>query len=523
MTESIPRPLLAMVPLDERPVNTRYPKNLAAIAGLDLQFPPDAILGRARTPADTSALSAWLLKTAASAQAAFVCAEMLGYGNLINSRISNDSAAAVLTRLSVLENLAKSVPVHGFSIVTRVANANDCVEEPLYWKEWGTRCYRYSKLAHRALAGEIQAGSDEADEFRKLEAQIPSEVRNDWLVRRLRNHTVNLALLELTARGTISTLRLTSDDTSEYGLSARERDWIATWPDLIGDGLSPRVRMHPGADEVGSALVAWWLNGTRKRAPRVWVDYAIDADAALIAPYEDVPISDTVLGQLVSCGCVPATTPHETDIVLAVVTPSPRLTDYKLDFLNEDRWERSEAYHQQVKRLARLQKAGKKIAIADVAYPNGADPLYSEILASKESELQLGSLAAYGAWNTAGNTLGVVIAQASCVLAMGTDPTAQTAQRVFLAHRFLEDHGYQSIVRRAVREEARVKWGRQDPDPDNPEEVAWICGLIETKLTARLAALQAHGIGTGLSIRKNSVRLPWNRTFEVDFELIETD
>jgi hypothetical protein len=512
-----------MIPLDERPVNTRYPQTLASIAGLELHLPPGAVLGRAKSPADTSAIAAWLVEEVNSGtQAAFVCAETLGYGNLINSRISSDSAAAVIGRLSILEKIGKSVPVHGFSIITRAANANDCVEEPLYWKEWGTRCHLYSKMAHKALAGEIQGGSDEAEEFRKLEAQIPSEVRNDWLLRRLRNHTVNLAILEMTARGSIASLRLTSDDTSEFGLSARERDWIATWPDLVGEGLSGRVRMHPGADEVGSALVAWWLNSARKQAPRVWIDYAIDADSDLIAPYEDVPVNQTVLGQLLSCGCVPATTPAESDIVLGVVTPSPRLTDYRLDFLNDDRWDRSEAYHQQLNRLARLQQLGKQIAIADVAYPNGADPLYSEILMGSECTLKLGELAAYGAWNTAGNTLGVVIAQASCVLAMGTQPESERAQRVFLAHRFLEDDGYQSVVRRAVREEAKAKWGRQDPDPDNATEVAWVCSQIEAKLASRLTALKALGVGVGLTIRKGSVSLPWNRTFEVDFDLIES-
>jgi len=511
-----------MVPLDERPVNTRYPKSLAAIAGLELRFPPDAILGRGRTPADTQAISVWLAQTASNgARAALVCAETLGYGNLINARISEDSAATVISRLAVLERVSTRVPVHAYSLLTRVANANDCVEEPLYWQEWGMRCHRYSKLAHRALVGEIQAGTTEADEFRKLEAQIPLEVRRDWLVRRLRNHTVNLAILEMTARGSISTLRLTSDDTSEYGLSAREREWIASWPDLIGDDLASRVRMHPGADEVGSALLAWWLNSTRTQAPRVWIDYCIDEDSGLIAPYEDVPISETVLGQLISCGCVPATTPREADIVLAVVTPSPRLTDYRLDFLNEDRWERSEPYHQQVARLARLQKNGKAIAIADVAYPNGADPLFTEALTSGETDIDLGALAAYGAWNTAGNTLGVVIAQASCTLGIGTDVAAQTAQKIFLAHRFLEDDGYQSIVRRAVREEARTQWGRQDPDPNNAEEIAWICASIEARLAARLTILQSYGIGIGLAIKQNSVRLPWNRTFEVDFELVE--
>lgn len=520
MPDPFLRPILVMAPLDERPVNTRYPQMLAAIAGLDLRLPPGSIIGHGRSPADALMLAEWLEQTSGQgASAGFVCAEMLCYGNLINARISTINETSAISRLTLLETLGKSMPVHAFSVITRVANANDCVEEPSYWKEWGTRCHRYSTLAHLALIGQVKLGSKEAREFRKLDREIPAPYRRDWLQRRLRNHTVNLVLLGMAARGAIASLRLTSDDTAEYGLPSRERDWLASWPDLLGDNMDARVRMHPGADEVGSVLIAWWLNGHRRLAPKVWIDYTIEEDSGLIAPYEDRPISETVMGQIVSSGCTTAATARESDFVLAVVTPSPRLTDYSPEFTNADRWDRSEAYVKQVSRMAKWQKAGKPVAIADVAYPNGSDPLFTEIMLDPEHGLTPGALAAYGAWNTAGNTLGVVCAQASCALAVDSDPERVAAQRLFLAHRFLEDDGYQSSVRRAVREEGRKKWGHQDPE--GPEESSWICERIAVKLGTRLTSLQSHGIGEGLTIKPGTVRLPWDRTFEVDFELTQ--
>jgi hypothetical protein len=51
---------LALLPLDERPVNTRYPQMLGAIAGANVLLPPPEIRGLQRTPADCDAVAGWL-------------------------------------------------------------------------------------------------------------------------------------------------------------------------------------------------------------------------------------------------------------------------------------------------------------------------------------------------------------------------------------------------------------------------------------------------------------------------------
>lgn len=519
---------IILIPLDERPVNTRYPEMLAAIGGAELRLPPVDIRGLQRVPADIDAVIHWLREASVDADVCIASCEYLGYGNLINARISDDRVAVVLHRLSILAEVGAEIPVHAFSLITRVSNADDCVEEPLYWAEWGTRFYRFARLYHRSELGDLTE-TEQAD-LATLDAELPRELLVDWLTRRLRNHAVNLSMLEMAARGHISSLLLTSDDTAPYGFPTRERDWLRAWPKLIGTPLSDRVRMYPGADEVGSALVARQINEAAERAPRVFVDYAIDGDEEIVAPYEDRPVRETVLGQIEACGCVAVDAPGEADFVLGVVTPSPRRADLRPEFVEADREQRSPAYREFLARLASY--APVPIAIADVAYPNGSDPVFSELLLGhrpsppqvarepgrddNNAAVDPSSLAAYGAWNTAGNTLGVVVAQASLSTLPGADADAR---KRFLAHRFLEDYGYQLIVRREARIDAEARWGRREPDPQSTEEQAATCAFIEQRLGEVLTELQRHGIGEGLTIEPGSVRLPWKRTFEVDFEL----
>ena len=516
-------PQIALIPLDERPVNTRYPEMLAAIGGADVLLPPRDAWGLQRVPANLNTVMQWLesLVTRGEVQSVVASCDYLGYGNLINARISEDTATDVLARLSLLERIGATVPVHAFSLITRVSNADDSVEEPLYWKEWGTKLYAYARLAHRHEArhqsGELT--DDERAQLDALRSTMPPELAADWLIRRLRNHTVNLALIDMAARGRVASLLLTSDDTAPFGFPTRERNWLRAWLEMIGPTPSAHIRMHPGADEVGSALVTHLINQAAGVQPRVWVEYAIPGGEELVAPYEDRPVRETVLGQIEACGCIPAESVDECDFVLGVVTPSPRRADYNPDFLAPDRAERQDSYHAFLLRLRQHQSTGRSVALADVAYPNGSDPLMSELLLGGEF-LVPGELIAYGAWNTAGNTLGTTVAQAACALQIQADPARDAAQQAFLAHRFLEDYGYQGVVRREARDYAEAQWGRRDPNPESSVEVAAITAFVENKLSDVLQHLQAAGIGRGLRLEPGSVRLPWRRLFEVDFNLI---
>ncbi|MDX1931077.1 MAG: DUF4127 family protein [Capsulimonadales bacterium] len=512
---------IALAPLDERPVNTRYPQMIGAIAGVRVSLPPEEIRGRQRNPADLSAVADWLRHTGTETDGAVVSVEYLAYGNLIGSRTTGESVAEALPRLAVPEEIGRhGKPVYAFNLITRIPNADDCVEEPLYWCEYGRRLHGYSRLLHRRAANALT--SDEREALERLEAEVPVAIRTDWLNRRLRNHTVNLSLIDLLARERIALLLITSDDTAEWGLASQEKLWLEHWLGLLAPTIGDRLLIHPGADEVGSALTARMICQFHGVRPTIHPVYAVPGGEEIIAPYEDRAVRLTVEGQIRACGAEVAPAADAADILLAVLPPSPRRTEFREEFAAAERADREPHYRDLFERMGEWRRAGRSVALGDVAYPNGSDPLAMERLLAPDSPVDPSSLAAYGGWNTAGNTLGTVVAQAVCSRFIGDDPARRRSQAAFLTHRFLEDYGYQARVRREARLFCERTFGRRDPDPESPEQVAAVCDAIASGLTQVLTErLQPRGIGVGLRIAPGSVRLPWRRTFEVDFTLTE--
>ncbi|MFQ3673972.1 MAG: DUF4127 family protein, partial [Aggregatilineales bacterium] len=177
---------VALIPLDERPVNTRYPRMIAEIAGADVLLPPPELLPKLRQPGDPEGLFAWLSDASAHADRRIISAETLLYGGLIASRITDESPMDIIQRAAHLAALPP-LPTTAFNLIMRIPDADDAIEEPAYWGQYGRRLHRLSQLLHRRDLGE-----DVHEALRALLAAIPQEVIGDFMRRRLRNHTVNL-------------------------------------------------------------------------------------------------------------------------------------------------------------------------------------------------------------------------------------------------------------------------------------------------------------------------------------------
>lgn len=495
-------PRLALIPLDERPVNTRYPQLIAQIADAELIVPPSDLLSRKRTPAKCEALADWLNALAPSCDALLLSLDMLVYGGLIASRTTDDTTAQCLTRLERLRTLPRPRTVYAFNVITRIPDADDSVEEPDYWARYGRRLHRYSQLVHRAAEGQPVR-----EALATLQAEIPEPYRVDFMHRRLRNHQVNLAALDLAGRGLFDLLIISSDDTSPYGLGSQEKAWLSQWRERLQLGDS--VLMYPGADEIGCVLT---MRALTQGAPRFYVHYAISEDSARVAPYEDGAISLTVERQIRAIGGVIVTSEESADFIVAVNPPS-RISA-ELDFSPET-YAAEQAYRAApmaafAERIAAWLSANQRVILCDVAYPNGSDPF---LMAQLFAQVDVRRLAAYGGWNTAGNTIGTALAQG---VASATVRTARQAhaQQYFLAHRFVEDYLYQQGVRAEVRAWLAAQTGVPESTPPIEAEV---CAYIERALNERLAALPC--LGDQWRVAHGSVRLPWQRTFEVDFDL----
>ncbi|TDE39307.1 DUF4127 family protein [Nonomuraea mesophila] len=474
---------LALVPLDERPACAALPREIGAVAGARALLPPPSALPRIRRPGDTTAIAAWL--TSVRCDAAVVALETLGYGGLIASRTVPATVEEVTGRWAELRGVR--APVHAVTLVTRTPDSADAMEEPGYWSPHGPGLHRLSAHLHRRSAGQEPDACPPA---------VPDDVRDDFLRRRLRNHTLNLTALGLLADGTLDSLVIGADDTAAWGMATAELRWLQSWTSWLGDG---RVAVRPGADEATAALVARVLSGG------VPVAFSIESTGPLdrIAPYENMPVEQTARGQIAACGAIAAT--GGADVSLVVHVPDQTGSDWAVA---PPAATDPEAADEVAALVERLLADGRRVAVADCGQPNGADPALVEALARRGL---LDRLTAYAGWNTAGNTIGTAVAHAVAVVAgqrAGTfDPPAH---RRLLMRRLVEDYGYMTRVRAA----ARARLGSDPARHDHVPAGHPVIGEIATALDGlRLPGFEG--------LRVNGVRLPWERTFEVEFDIEE--
>ncbi len=228
----------------------------------------------------------------------------------------------------------------------------------------------------------------------------------------------------------------------------------------------------------------------------------------VIAPYEDGPVKITVERQVRAVGGT--VTDGDADFFLAVNTPVERRGEFDPAYAEAERSARLPYLAALVKEITRRQAQGEAVIVADVAYPNGSDPVLIDLL---REHVRLPELAAYGGWNTAANTIGAVLAQA-CAARWAETDTQRQAQERFLLHRFVEDWGYQHLVRAEIRAWLEAETGVAEVTPAMLERV-------QLRIADHLQALIAElpGFAGRWRIAPASVRLPWARTFEVDFDL----
>ena len=493
-------PLIVLLPLDERPVNTQLPDDVARIAGRQTVVPPVDALPRFRQPGDTARIGDWLLERAADPQteSIVVSLDLLAYGGLIPSRTSSDSVRDVLARLDTLRTVRAQHPgvvVNAVSLVTRATDSYSPIEEPEYWEFHGRELHALGGIMHEATI----ADADDRGELVIDDLGIPMEVRADFARRRLRNHMANLFALELLEDGVLSFLAITADDTAQRAAGTNEQWWLRHWQRSLPGAAG--LLMYPGADEVGAILVARALAVTAEVAPTFEV-VCLEPDGLLrIASYENSPVRDSVERQIRAAGGA-VSLAGETDFVLVVHAPDPDHRDW---FGRTPARTPVELIARTVEAVRAAHAAGRRVALADVRFGNGGD---NELIAALHEAGLLLELAAYGGWNTASNSIGGVVG--SCVAEAAGRALCSfdaRASRQALLRRLLDDYAYQSIVR---AEHMPTIFGNNI----SPRDAATV-ELAEAAITADLRAHLAR-LAPDTTERIIDVQLPWGRSFEVE-------
>lgn len=544
---------IVVLPLDDRPVNYDYPRLLAAIAGVEVELPPREWLGNPWRNSQHEKLIGWLRQAAPEADALIIAADTLAYGGLIPSRQISDPLEASTKRLEILAQFKTAkpdCPIYASSVIQRVSRDNSSEEERPYWSEYGSRIFRLSYLEHKS--GLDEASEAEVAERDRLKKEIPTEIYNDYLNIRTRNHQVNLYMLELVKNGIVDYLLLPQDDTADYGWNISEARIIQRLIRL--NELTQRSITYPGADEIGCLLLARCICAQSGFAPRVFPRFSSSSSAALITEYEDRPMLELIKAHLAPLNGTLTKDTQEANLILFVNAPAIQQgageLQWAAQFSKEELIQKvPETLRQYIEELycdwnfqatrREMQtprrspeefcravvdavSREKNVAVADVAFVNGSDLILGQQLLQHP---EIARLAAYGGWNTAGNTLGTVLAQAVIYIVAqhnGLTPKQKQAHLEFLLLRFLDDYCYQAVERSLCMMEDLPAHGLLPTEERLPEDAAH---NIEKQVAARLEKqnrlLEQVFQQSGLvrSVRISNVYLPWRRLFEIGLNI----
>lgn len=510
------------VPLDERPCNEEFPRQLARMTDVTLVVPDRSMLGDKKRPADTNAVREWMIEAAEGADYVLVSIDLLVYGGIVPSRLHHLSLEECLRRLAVLGEIKRRYPgvkIYAFNLIMRVPNNNKDEEEPDYYKFHGGQIFKYSYLTDKAEQEVLT--SAEQRELEDVTRLIPEAYLSDFLERRAVNQQVNQHALTLVREGVIDHLVVPLDDNSQYGFSRAEQQMMVCR--VVALNVLDKVLIYPGADEVGCTMFARIFGELKQYKPEIFVRYSSTQGPRIKPKYEDRSLNESVKSHITAAGAVLADHSAETDLVLLVHSPAVDQAGMaeQIPFQERHRTYFSEIHYREfAEAMGAYLRKGKLVALGDVATCNGGDPVLMNLL---QQQGLLDQLTAYAGWNTSGNSLGTVVAH--LVIAsyyanrwtQGELAKAYEASRVFYYHRLAEDFLYQSLVRQDMLANDLPRLNA------SYYVLAHCLEQAEAILADKMNQAAAHYFA-GIKEKEGLIRLsglhfPWRRMFEVGFEL----
>ncbi|HLS04310.1 MAG TPA: DUF4127 family protein, partial [Actinomycetales bacterium] len=293
------------------------------------------------------------------------------------------------------------------------------------------------------------------------------------------------------------------DDTAVHSAGSLEQVWLKTWAKILPKAA--QVSFYPGADEVGAVLLARALKPRGDAPVKIALSCVEPGGWDRVADYENLPLLPATTRQVEAAGGEVADE-AEADVVLVMHAPAP--PGYGRGHVNFGADGPDPALRTADEIAAQLD-AGHRVALADVRYTNGSDP---SLTAELEKRGHLSELLAYGGWNTAGNTTGVVVATiiaAELARRAGTLDDA-TIERLRLI-RILEDSEYQAVFRNELEANYGMDFGKQFAT--KADEAA-----AQAAVTRHLQAT-VDRLTEPARWRVQEVTFPWNRLFEIELLL----
>ena len=502
------------IPLDDRPPCLQFTQQMGLIGNADVVTPPKVLLGRFTTAGQSDKIIEWLKQQdLQSFDAAIISLDMLVYGGLVGSRTHDVKSEQALKRVEVMQEIRKKAPdlrLYVQNVIMRLAPTADGKNE----------AYRadLAKWAEISVSKDAKSKSETA----ALETRIPAQALADYKMARQRNLKVNLKAINFVRSGVVDYLILSQDDAKPIGIHVADR--LKLNAEVKRLGLTNKIAVQPGADEVSMLLLARALNHHYKISPQIKAVYSSAIAANTVMPFEDKPLRETVSYHIKATGSQEVQNENEADLLFYI-------------FASRHDAGRATSFAGEIEERIRQ---GKKIIVADIdpiGNVQGGDSAFASELGSHGLFPELNS---YASWNTAANTIGTTlpqgivfnVAEAKLLADETVRDRIWTAQNWFTFHRVLDDYYFHGSERLQVNKHfGQEGLSSKNLNDAETEQVENYTTQLLLKSFDELNVIYSHKIAT--SRQKDvqcgqpsnmSFKLPWNRTFEaeIDFDVVCT-
>ena len=487
---------MVYVPMDTRPVSKDYTVATMQAAGWDILVPPEELLSSLDRDGQPDKLLEWLEQNAREAVAVVASADALIYGGLVDSRTHHVEPSVLQSRAERLLSLKQkrhSPDIYVFVTIMRSPKASSAPAEPVYYQEWGGKLFRQGALLDK---NELQGLSRrETKELQALNHEIPRNVIADFYGRRRTNIRTTELLLHGIESDSFNYLLVGRDDTSPLSQAHKEARYMSS---LVNNFSNTKIRFFSGADQLGLVLLTQAANRLTYNTPLVYTEFGAGRGGATVPTYEDDTVAESAKQHIFAAGGFPSKNPATADYILMVNTPYNGKTLEASDEKNSGIADKNtKAFADRVQAYI---ERGKKVIVSDSAYGNGADNALVKELFRRGIAYDL---AAYGGWNTSGNTLGFALSQG-----IESPYYEGNAAKDLLTVRYLDDWAYQANARMDVYK--NVIWPNYMPNSGfSPEQQK----TAEAAITESIVKTAEPVMGD--VVKEYDFKLPWSRMFEV--------
>ena len=440
-----------------------------------LILPDDELLDDFLTPADQEGLWQWLEQTAPQGDRIIIATNELLQGGLINSR-NSDSYANLESDIKRLQEFCQNHPEQKITILTILPR--------LLPSQYDSTLAPYmNQLSQYGRAW------DQADlnSTPLPQSEVPAEVLEKYRQVFLQSETLLDRLQQMAADGLCEVV-IGQDDGEEYCPSNILKRQILANP-------TDNLTFVHGADELTMLILASFVD-----LPPSEVNIIIDDESAWSKyfPYEAADLT-TILNEKLALANVTISADAQDAIFIHADDSS---IETAANFISSN----SSAYR----------------GLADIAYTNKGDKALADYLLSPANNLH-----SYSGWNTAGNTLGTIIAHYRLSQAFAQTKQAAEAAVEFKAIRLSEDMVYQALIsndlRLSLAEQNLMNSSttaftapQKQVEPLLAERFAPYKTQLEELFTATQEILPQ--VSVDVTSAEINLSFPWNRAFEVKCE-----